>query len=121
MGRKLNCMAPVESMVGKLTQVKNKTNDEGSGARVYVGFVRKTQVGINRFACKIYGGVYKSAATETAARQRQAKFRAVSQAAHERKIDPLKKPADEAAFKAQSKYKTMFGFLFHLEWIAYEG
>ena len=64
---------------------------------------------------------YKTEAAATAARQRQAKFRAVVLAAKERKVDPTKKTADEAAFAAQTRYKTMWAYLFHLEWLAYEG
>jgi len=35
--------------------------------------------------------------------------------------DWRKQAVDMANFKAQSKYKTFFGYLFHLEWEAYEG
>ena len=120
-GRRLRCIAPIETVSGKLAQQVVKTNASGTGAIICMGVVRKTNPGVNFFAMKRYGGVYKTEASKTAAAQRQAKFRAVSQAAHERKIDPTKKTQDEENFAKQTKYKTMFGYLFHLEWLAYEG
>jgi len=49
------------------------------------------------------------------------KFRTVAGLAHERMTDPTKRQMDYAAFKAQTKYTTFFGYLFHLEWESYEG
>ena len=101
---------PVEALHGKL-----KKTDE-------VGFAKLKRSGTKFTVTRDdWKQTFKTEAAATAARQRQAKFRAVAQAAHERKIDPTKKTADEAAFAAQSKYKSMFTFLFHLEWLAYEG
>ena len=107
---KCDYIRPVEALHGKL-----KKTDK-------VGFAKLKRSGTKFTVTRDdWTMKYKTEAAATAARQRQAKFRAVAQAAHERKIDPTKKTADEAAFKAQSKYKTMFTFLFHLEWEAYEG
>ena len=101
---------PIESLHGKL------------GKRDQVSYSMRVKSNSKYTVTRsIWKMKYKTEAAATAARQHQAKFRAVSQAAHERKIDPTKKTADEAAFRAQSKYTTMFGFLFHLEWLAYEG
>ncbi len=47
------------------------------------------------------------------------KFAAVRAAVMARKVDPTKLAADQAAFKAQKKYKTMYSFLWNLEWEAY--
>ncbi len=58
---------------------------------------------------------------QAAAKQRQAKFKAVVQSARERMMDPTKRQADEKAFKAQSRYTTLFGFIFHEEWMTFEG
>jgi hypothetical protein len=35
-------------------------------------------------------------------------------------LDPTRMQADQNAFKAQSKYKTFYRFLFNMEWAAYE-
>ena len=50
----------------------------------------------------------------------QAKFKAVAQLARLRMMDAQHRQQDELAFKAQSKYSTLFGYLFHEEWLTYE-
>ena len=62
---------------------------------------------------------YTTSEKEQAAKQRQAKFKAVSQSTAERIADPTKRAADEATFKLQTKYKTFRGYVFHLEWEAF--
>ena len=48
------------------------------------------------------------------------KFTTVAAAVRARQIDPTKMAADQAAFLAQNKYKRMWGFLWNLEWEAYQ-
>ena len=48
-------------------------------------------------------------------------LKTAAQAAKTALEDPTKRTIDEAAFKAQSKYTTLFGYLFHEEWMSYEG
>ena len=99
---KADYIRPVEALHGKL-----KKSDK-------VGFAKLKRSGtkftVTRDDWKQH---YKTAEAETAAQMRQQKFRSVSMA--------TKKTADQQAYKAQSKYKSMFTFLFHLEWEAYEG
>ena len=54
--------------------------------------------------------------SETAARQ---KFAAVSANTRARMNNASTQAADRAAFKAQTRYKTFYGFLFRLEWDSY--
>ena len=107
---KADYIRPVEALHGKL-----KKSDK-------VGFAKLKRSGtkftVTRDDWKQH---YKTAEAATAAQMRQQKFRSVSMAASERMQDPTKKTADQQAYKAQSKYKSMFTFLFHLEWEAYEG
>lgn len=49
------------------------------------------------------------------------KFTAVAKAARARMIDPTKKQADAEAFRKQTKYPTLFGYVFSQEWEAYQG
>jgi len=51
---------------------------------------------------------------------RQAKFAAVVASTYARMQDAIKKPIDQAAFKAQSKYTTLYGYVFSKEWADYE-
>ena len=49
----------------------------------------------------------------------KAKFITVGQAVRARMKDPTKINEDLAAFKAQTEYKTLYRFLWNLEWNAY--
>ena len=51
----------------------------------------------------------------------RAKFVAVAAATRSRMADPSQAAADMAAFKAQTKYKTLYRYVFRQEWNAYEG
>lgn len=51
----------------------------------------------------------------------QTKFTAVAKATRTRLMDPTKKAADIAAFKKQSKYGTLYKYVFNKEWEGYEG
>ena len=101
---------PVESLHGKL------------GKRDQVSYAMRTK-SFSKFTVtrNVWKMKYKTTETAQAAKLRQNKFKSVSMAAHERMTDPTKKTADQIAFRNQSKYTTMFGYLFHLEWDAYEG
>jgi hypothetical protein len=50
----------------------------------------------------------------------RARFTSVSASTRERMLDPTKMQADQNAFKAQSKYKTFYRFIWNMEWAAYE-
>ena len=47
------------------------------------------------------------------------KFGAVSIATAARLADPTKMQADQLAYKAQTKYKTLRQYVFNQEWLAY--
>ena len=64
---------------------------------------------------------YKTAQKQADAEARQLKFKSVAGNTRDRMTDPTKQAVDLANFQAQSKYKTLWGYLFHLEWEAYEG
>ena len=49
----------------------------------------------------------------------QTKFGAVAAAARLRMQDPSKITQDQEGFREQSKYKTMYQYVFNLEWEAY--
>lgn len=51
----------------------------------------------------------------------QTKFTSVAKATRARLMDPTKKAADIAAFKKQSKYDTLYKYVFNQEWEEYEG
>ena len=51
----------------------------------------------------------------------RAKFKAVAAATRSRMADPSQAATDMAAFKAQTKYKTLYHYVFRQEWNEYEG
>ena len=51
----------------------------------------------------------------------RAKFTAVAAATRSRMADPSQAATDMAAFKSQTKYKTLYHYVFRQEWNAYEG
>lgn len=115
--RLVRTMAPVESMSGKFAQKKTVAGD---GQKVYVGVVRSTSAR-NYFALRVKAMKYKTAAAQADAEARQLKFKSVAGNARDRMTDPTKITVDKANFFAQTKYKTFYGYIFHLEWDAYEG
>ena len=105
---KIKTIRPIESISGKL-----KKSDK-------VGFAVRKATAKNFTVTRDDWKQHISPAKQAAVLAQQAKFRAVSQLAHLRMKDPNKRLLDEAAFKAQSKYSTLFGYIFHDEWLSYE-
>lgn len=121
--RRLTCVAPVQHMIGVVGQTKGTKYDPEryGGLTKVVGYCRSYST-INRFAVRAKSGItYKDAATAQAAATRQAKFKAVAQSTRERMQDPNKRLVDAAAFKQQTKYATLYGYVFSLEWLAFDG
>ena len=121
--RRLSNIAPVSSIhgyVGQTTSGKRYPEERYGGAPKVYGF---TRLGGSRnfFAVKTQLKMkYSTPAIQEAAEARQAKFKAVTQATSERLANPTLRAQDELAFTQQSEYKTLFGFVFHLEWEAYD-
>ena len=120
--RKFTCTAPLEGMQGLLGPKSSKKYKYdplryGEVAKV-VGY-QKSYSPTNRFQWRTKP-VEISAAKWPEVRAHRLKFKTVAISARERMADPNKKQMDEAAFKNQHAYATMFGYLFHLEWESYE-
>jgi len=101
---------PVESVHGKL----KKTDQVGYAMRSK----SKTKFTVTR---EDWSRKFKDAAAAQEAAQHNAKFAAVSRLVAARAIDPTKMDDDAVAFRNQSKYSTMRGFLFAEEWANYQG
>ncbi len=106
---KCEYIRPVEALHGKL-----KKSDK-------VGFAKRKKSGTKYTVTRDNWTNTISAAKITAVRAHRQKFAAVGALARDRMADPTKRTVDEAAFKAQTKYTTLFGYLFHEEWMSYEG
>ena len=108
---KIKTIRPIESISGKLKKSDNVGFAVRSASKKNYTVTRDDwSMPISKIA----------PAKQAAVRAQRLKFRTVAIAASERMTDPNKRAMDQAAFAAQTKYKTLFGFLFHLEWESYE-
>ena len=110
MAGKIEYIAPIENASGKIFGQKSR-------------FVAVTRNWGNRQkGCSVMGvrDLKNHPYTEKEL-QHRAKFAAVCSATRSRMADPSQAAADMAAFKAQSKYKTLYRYVFRQEWNDYEG
>ena len=110
MAGKIEYIAPIENASGKIFGQKSR-------------FVAVTRNWGNRQkGCSVMGvrDLKNHPYTEKELMHR-AKFAAVCSATRSRMADPSQAAADMAAFKAQSKYKTLYRYVFRQEWNDYEG
>ena len=105
---KAEFIRPVEALHGKL-----KKSDK-------VGFAKRKKSGTKFTVTRDDWSLKISAAKIASVTAHRQKFAAVGALARDRMQDPTKRTIDEAAFKAQNKYSTFFGYLFHEEWLSYE-
>lgn len=80
-----------------------------------IGFAHRTSSKLN-YSVE-YGKRSTPFSTDEVAHQ--TKFGIVANAARARMQDPSKMTADQEAFREQTKYKTMYQYLFNLEWDNY--
>ena len=110
MAGKIEYIAPIENASGKIFGQKSR-------------FVAVTRNWGNRQkGCSVMGvrDLKNHPYTEKELAHR-AKFAAVCAATRSRMADPSQAAADMAAFKAQTKYKTLYRYVFRQEWNNYEG
>ena len=109
MAGRISYLAPIDTASGKIFGQNQK----------FIAVTRK--YGKKLRGCSVSGernyNTHPVTSKEAAIRT---KFTTVAEAVRARMIDPTKMAADQAAFLAQSKYKRMWGFLWNLEWQAYE-
>ena len=99
---------PVAYISGKL-----KKSDQ-------VGFARRSATGLNFTVTRDdWHQKFKDAEKAAAARERQMKFKGVSQSVSERMTNPTYQTIDRQGFAAQSKYTTLRGYVFKKCWDAY--
>ena len=110
MAGSIDYIAPVENASGKIFGHKSR-------------FVAvKRNWGNRQKGCSVIGqrDMKNKPYTEKELMHR-AKFAAVCAATRSRMADPSQAAADMMAFKAQTKYKTLYRYVFRQEWNAYEG
>lgn len=120
MAKIMKTIAPIDSLSGAMGN-----RESNLCGKVIIANVRKK--GGNKYDGKpiqYFSVLTKSTAQNPPTEQtlaRRAKFSAVSRAVRERMADSSQAAQDMAAFYAQTKYKTLYSFVWHLEWSTYEG
>ena len=102
---KIDYSFPVEKVHGKISK-KHK-----------IGFAHRTASGVN------YSTAYGKRRTKpsTAEIANREKFKAVAQAAQARLINPEYIQQDQAGFSKQTKYSTLWGYVFNEVYKTWEG
>lgn len=116
----MKTIAPIDSISGALGNRENNLC-----GKVVIANVRKQ--GGNKHDGKPFQ--YFSVLTRTTAMLNptekvlvlRAKFSAVSRLVRTRMADASQAAQDMAAYRAQTKYKTLYSFVWHLVWSSYEG
>ena len=103
-------MAPVEQIRGKFAQAKD------TNTRMFIGTGRTWRT-TNMWAFKIHARSTAAKPSEIQARQKFAQVSA-SALARYRNISTI--ATDTRAWKAQTKYPTLRGWIFRQEWDAYQ-
>ena len=102
---KIDYAFPIEKVHGKISK-KHR-----------IGFAHLNSTGRN-FTVEYGKRTTSPTAAEVAQRD---KFTAVAALARDRMIDPNFIPGDQVGFRNQTKYKTLWGYVFRQVWNGYEG
>lgn len=118
MAKIFKTIAPVDSMSGMIGS--RKTNLSG---KAIIANIRKRGGNWNEGNPFQYFSVLTrttaSAHPSEAVLEHRAKFASVVRAVYERMYDPNKMPIDQQNFKNQTKYKTLYSYIWNLEWDSY--
>lgn len=110
--RRMVCVMPIEAVIGKMCPRDQKVKRDNAGFKCFVGYQMSNSV-FNRFRVMSRP---RSTAVLPEETQHRAKFKTAVTATRARMQDPVKYQQDLAAFQAQSKYKTLYQYVFNSEW-----
>lgn len=107
--RRLVCVMPVEAIIGKIAPADEKVSKDNPGFKCFVGYQRGNGI-FNRYQVKKnprrnpYGEIEKNL---------HIAFTNAVKATRQRLKDPDQSLADQVAFSKQSKYKTLYSYVFN--------
>ena len=110
--RRMVCVMPVEAVIGKMAPSDQKVNKENAGFKCFVGYQLGNSV-FNRYQVKSRP---RSTSVKQEELNRQKNFGDVVKATRARMLDPDQSLADMLAFEKQTKYKTLYAYVFNQEW-----
>ena len=110
--RRMVCVMPVEAVIGKLCPRDQKVNRDNAGFKCFVGYQMSNSV-FNRF--RVMSRPRSTNVTEMETTLR-AKFKVAVTATRTRMQNPEQYQTDMVAFSKQTKYKTLYQYVFNQEW-----
>lgn len=110
--RRLVCVMPVEAIIGKIAPADQKVSKNNPGFKCFVGYQRGNGIH-NRYQVKV--NPRRTDFTQDEKTQQQ-KFKAVVKATRARMQNPEQSVQDQLAFSQQTKYKTLYSYVFNQEW-----
>lgn len=118
MATQVKTVVPVDSISGMLGTRKNAVSKKAFICNISKAGNVHSKGSYMFLSLRVNDRATKPGANELLQRD---KFAAVVRATRARMINPQQIPVDQAAFAAQKKYPTYYGFIFSLEWAEYEG
>lgn len=107
--RRLVCVMPVEAIIGKIAPADQKVSKSNPGFKCFVGYQRGNGI-FNRYQVKKNP---RLRAYEQEELNRQKAFTDAVKATRQRLLDPDQNLTDQIAFSKQSKYKTLYSYVFN--------
>ena len=110
--RRMVCVMPIEAVVGKMAPTDQKVNKENAGCKCFVGYQLGHSV-FNRYQVRTRP---RSNAYSQDEQQRWKIFSDVVKATRQRMQDPDQSLADQIAYSQQTKYKSLYAYVFNQEY-----
>lgn len=115
--RRMVCVMPVEAIVGKMAPSDQKVNQANAGFKCFVGY----QVGRSVFNRYQVRSKPRSKDFSQEELNRWKLFGDVVKATRERLNNPDQSLADQLAYSKQTKYKTLYAYVFNQEYAKKKG
>lgn len=115
--RRMVCVMPVEAIVGKMAPSDQKVNRANAGFKCFVGY----QVGRSVFNRYQVRSKPRSKDFSQEELNRWKLFGDVVKATRERLMNPDQSLADQLAYSKQTKYKTLYAYVFNQEYAKKKG
>ena len=110
--RRMVCVMPVEAVIGKMAPSDQKVNKQNAGFKCFVGYQLGRSV-FNRYQVR---SKPRANAYSQDEQQRWKQFSDVVKATRQRLNDPDQSLVDQIAYSQQTKYKTLYSYVFNQEW-----
>lgn len=107
--RRLVCVMPVEAIIGKIAPADQTVSKDNPGFKCFVGYQRGNGI-FNRYQVKKNPRRNPYAENE---KNLQTAFTNAVKATRQRMMDPDQSLTDQIAFSKQSKYKTLYSYVFN--------